>query len=1092
VRSRERARPACWLVLVLLAIGCFGELEPEESLPDAESSVVGPGVVVETVPKASALERAGIQPGDILLSWERLPAPPTNPEAAKGEFRSPFDFHDLRIEQAPRGVVEISGKRDGVEKRWRIELGSWRGAEVQPVWVGAFEERSFRVKEQIEAKKMEEGVRALQHLADELARVGEDRLRLWVLYALGTVWIGDGRELPRSSEGFQWVLTSLKTTTVHKLESAYVHQRFGNFFRLRGDVDQAHHLYKWALEVRRQLVPQSQKVSDSLNDLGLVAWERGDLRQAEKCFRQALGIIKSTAPGSLHEVVSQINLGMIEIDRGHFDAASGYLAGALQVQARIAPGGIEEAVGLSNLGRIAWGTGNEERAEEYFTRALHIHERLSGESVEVAKDLNNLGVLAKERGQLSRAQEFYTRALQICERRAPESLTVAALSMNLGVVALERGKPGQAHRLLSRALELRQQLAPESLAMASSLSNLAFWAKEQGDSRLAQELYTRAARIKEDLAPGSLETARSLFQLARLSWAEGHLDRAAAFYLDAISHAEAQMRNIGGSYELRAGFRAQQRLLYQDASNLLLDKGQQSEAFHIHERFRARTFLTMLAERDIASKADIPEELDQERRRFAVRHDRLLKSLAKLSATEDREEVASIREELEAMSRERGDIEERIRRASPRLAALQYPQPLTVEEAQKALDPGTLLLSFMVGEESTSIFALSPESGLEVETSPIGEATLRQRIGTLRELLPVAIPDTALGKERAQELRLLSQDLYRLLLEPVEERIEKSQRLLILPDGPLHALPFAVLIRGDSNETGAGKEQYLAEWKPVHVGLSVTAYAELKKARSPKREATGGSAQVAVFGDPTYPEAFTLPISEDRLAAVPDDAVLRSVSQREGLDFQWRPLPFTRREVEGIVGLFPRGHAQAFLGKEALEERVKNLGPGVRILHLAAHAYTDDRIPLSSFIALTIPEDLPEDRDNGLLQAWEILEQVRIDADLVVLSGCLTGMGKELRGEGLIGLTRAFQYAGARSLMSTLWNVNDQATAELMIRFYRHLRDGLPKDEALRAAQIEMIREPIISVNSDGHPQELKNASAPYYWAGVQLYGDWM
>ena len=101
-------------------------------------------------------------------------------------------------------------------------------------------------------------------------------------------------------------------------------------------------------------------------------------------------------------------------------------------------------------------------------------------------------------------------------------------------------------------------------------------------------------------------------------------------------------------------------------------------------------------------------------------------------------------------------------------------------------------------------------------------------------------------------------------------------------------------------------------------------------------------------------------------------------------------------------------------------------------------------------------------------------------------------MGKELRGEGLIGLTRAFQYAGARSLMSTLWNVSDQATAELMVRFYRHLRDGLTKDEALRAAQLEFLRGPIMSVNENGQPQELEHASSPFYWAGVQLYGDWM
>jgi CHAT domain-containing protein len=113
---------------------------------------------------------------------------------------------------------------------------------------------------------------------------------------------------------------------------------------------------------------------------------------------------------------------------------------------------------------------------------------------------------------------------------------------------------------------------------------------------------------------------------------------------------------------------------------------------------------------------------------------------------------------------------------------------------------------------------------------------------------------------------------------------------------------------------------------------------------------------------------------------------------------------------------------------------------------------------------------------------WEIVERVRLDADLVVLSACESGLGKELGGEGLIGLTRAFQYAGARSVMASLWNVNDQATAELMIRFYRHLRAGKTKDEALRAAQRELIEGPIEIVDETGE-RHLVGASAPYYWA---------
>jgi CHAT domain-containing protein len=237
------------------------------------------------------------------------------------------------------------------------------------------------------------------------------------------------------------------------------------------------------------------------------------------------------------------------------------------------------------------------------------------------------------------------------------------------------------------------------------------------------------------------------------------------------------------------------------------------------------------------------------------------------------------------------------------------------------------------------------------------------------------------------------------------------------------------------------------------------------------------------FGDPVYPSG----LDEGKLDTIMDIRV-RSATRRGLLDLE--PLPWSRREVEGIAALFPPGRVKVFLGAEATEEEAKKITKGSRILHFATHARVDDRFPLNSALELTMPEGFPENRENGLLQAWEIFEKVRLDADLVVLSGCETALGEEQGGEGLIGLTRAFQYAGARTVMASLWSVQDQATSELMIRFYKHFRAGLPKDEALRHAQIELIRGPIEVVNEKGE-KTLLDASAPYYWAGFQIYGDW-
>jgi CHAT domain-containing protein len=154
------------------------------------------------------------------------------------------------------------------------------------------------------------------------------------------------------------------------------------------------------------------------------------------------------------------------------------------------------------------------------------------------------------------------------------------------------------------------------------------------------------------------------------------------------------------------------------------------------------------------------------------------------------------------------------------------------------------------------------------------------------------------------------------------------------------------------------------------------------------------------------------------------------------------------------------------------------VGKDARIVHFATHGYVDDRSPFDSGLVLSIPEELTPGRDNGLLQVWEIFESVRLDADLVVLSACETGIGEIRGGEGIIGLTRAFQYAGARSVLASLWRVEDRATAELMSRFYRGLLvEGLPVAAALRQAQL--------AVGAD------RRWRSPYYWSGFVLQGGW-
>ena len=215
--------------------------------------------------------------------------------------------------------------------------------------------------------------------------------------------------------------------------------------------------------------------------------------------------------------------------------------------------------------------------------------------------------------------------------------------------------------------------------------------------------------------------------------------------------------------------------------------------------------------------------------------------------------------------------------------------------------------------------------------------------------------------------------------------------------------------------------------------------------------------------------------------------------------YKRQPLPFSRREVESIAELYPNT-SSVFLAGEATEERAKEQSRAGSYVHFACHGLLDEHLPINSALVLTVPASPRDGQDDGLLQAWEILEKMRLDADLVTLSACETALGKELGGEGLIGLTRAFQYAGAHSVLASLWAVDDESTAELMRHFYRHLRAGKAKAEALRAAQLELLRRAPRAGAREGSTDRGVGArvtdtpserSHPFRWAAFQLIGDW-
>jgi CHAT domain-containing protein len=591
-----------------------------------------------------------------------------------------------------------------------------------------------------------------------------------------------------------------------------------------------------------------------------------------------------------------------------------------------------------------------------------------------------------------------------------------------------------------QSLAIYRRLAPGTSQEGWSIYALGIVALNEGRYAEAEERLGEAASLQERLDPEGGMFAYALSGLALLHRSQGRLEQAAEYQVRAIEAGEGPRRRVVSATQ-RAGQGAFFAHFHRDLVEILAEAGRHEEAFQAMERYRARSLLAILTERDLVTPT-LPDALVREREEFQLEYDRALAAL-KAVADKSPEETAAATTRLHRLRMQREEMAARIRSASPAATALQDPAPLAGGEAFTLLDPGTALLSYSVGSKHTVLVVLTgpPKAALRTFVIPVGAAALRERVDRLRALIA--------SRTTRQALHEAGAALYRDLVGPAAPWVASAERVAISPDGPLHVLPFAAL----SQPAAPGRPfRFLAEWKPLHIVPSATVFRDLKRTRRPPRV----PARVVAFGDPKYP-----------IEALPKESPLRSRLLE--------PLPGSRREVDAITRLFG-ARARSHLDRDASERQVKGIGRDVDYLHFAVHGLVDERVPEHSALALTSSEDA-ERPENGLLQVWEILDEVRLDTELVTLSACDSGLGGEMPGEGIIGLTRAFLYAGSRSVVASLWAVFDNSTVTFMETFYRHLLAGRPKAEALQAAQRDTLARP--------------GRTAPFIWAAFQVYGDW-
>nr|WP_277347450.1 CHAT domain-containing tetratricopeptide repeat protein [Wenzhouxiangella sp. XN79A] len=732
-------------------------------------------------------------------------------------------------------------------------------------------------------------------------------------------------------------------------------------------------------------------------------------------------------------------------------------------------------------------------------------ERAAPDSLALSAQQVNLAIVLRRMGEPDVARTLAESALAIRTRLAPQSELVAQTLNNLGVLAKNGGDLVAAEDHYRRALAIREALDAPPLARASVLGNLANLALERLDPEASLALHREVLALLEPVAPGHRYVVTTRLSLGQAELLRGRLD-AAGTHLEA---ARTLQEAIGTEAPIYAG-------ILEALGRLARERDQANLARELLERALALRLRLDGGGLDAASVRLALAELDLDQGRIDAARDRLRAAIETAAerapgslvealahhrlaglAWADGQQAAGLAADAEALDaferqRERlgGDwlqrmrfgashralyvdaIERRLAADRPaeafaiqeryrayerrRLLAGRVPLPPLdaaapqVDELAAALGPDEAVLSWVIGADRTHAFLLTGD-GPAVRTLPLGEADLQREVDALAVLLGVARPDP----EQRDAFAERSQDLHRLLIAPWADGLADIKRLVLVPDQALHRLPFAAL-------QDAADASFLVE----HHALVHAASASVYVAEATQRPRPDG---VVAVGDPAV------------------DVTAAAADARAGA---FGPLPSARVEVDAIAGMFP-DRTLRLVGAAATESRVRAALPEAGLVHFAAHAVVDGARPLDAYVQLAHADG---DRDDGRLAAWEVLSQLELDAELVTLSACRTARGRTLGGDGVLGLSQAFQLAGANAVLATLWDVPDEPTAALMAAFYRALAGGADAADALQAAQRAMLTRQ--RARERGWRRLLRalggeraDGGGPFDWAAFKLDG---
>ncbi|GJL64478.1 MAG: hypothetical protein NPIRA04_31320 [Nitrospirales bacterium] len=896
-----------------------------------------------------------------------------------------------------------------------------------------------------------------------------------------------------------------------------------------GDYTNAKELLTQALEIFNQDTDTfAVRVGSCLTHLAIVSIHMGDIKEAMRFVLQAVEIFEVRASENDEETAAYamaLNvMGTVRSRIGDYVGARQVLERSLSLR--------EQSLGVNhphiartliNLGTLAAKRGDLDTALSLLERArVMIEDSLGSENAEMSGILNEVGRVHRLKGDLESAKSHFERARVIQEKTIGPKHPFLALTLNeLGRVYQQQDKWRKAKLLYLEALQIQEaSLGHQHLSLSGTLSFLGYIEGRQGNLASAERHVLRALNIRRDvLGSTHPDVASSLIDVARVYHGKGDVSQARQYYKQAralyvqlatlyVNMDDETSRSIWRRQ--RAGLEHYLLLLDSVASTGQRDTQDLSvfsDGFVAAEQARGwkvqAAVAKALAKRKMTNASTVQvasriEDLRQERQGL---WNRIHYLVARSGKERDEETLMKLRAQAKRVEQDLNAGVSTLRKQSPRYAELAIPQPMALQHVQQLLRDGEALISFYTLPQQVQIWVVRADSPIIYRSTRVS----RHRIGTLVKRIRNSLMPKQGDSRNEMVLPAFdvksAHELYQALLKPVESFIENTQELMIIPDSILLPLPFGVLLTNNMNvgfkklatlyqegQSPSMDNMYLYQslpWLAQHHSLSILPSATvLKLIRGTSTESGSPSVSFLGFGDPIlkgkgFSRGGTMLLS-------------KGMNVDRGALLKMNRLPGTRDELLALARALqvPRdGHV--FLDKDATETTVRKLHAKgqlgkANILAFATHGLLAGELGLTQPALVLTPPAQPDEHDDGLVSMEEILQWQLPNTDWVVLSACNTG-GSDGSDEGLSGLSRAFFYAGAKTLLVSHWSVDDYATQRLMTEvFSRYGRRNKTVSPAL-ALQQGMLA--LLMAQSNARTKDPPYFSHPFAWASFFLVG---